>query len=405
MGPRFCIDADDVTAAAARIGEDIVATPCEYSHTLSALTDTRVWVKFENRQFTGSFKDRGAANRLRMLSADERARGVIAMSAGNHAQGVALAARKLGTEATIIMPTSAPFLKVANTEALGAKVVQHGATLAGAADAAAQLQRERDLFFVHPYDDPGVIAGQGTIAAEMLAAAPQIDTIVAPIGGGGLLSGIAIAARAINPDIRLIGVQSAGYASVQARRTGAEQPVGGADTLADGIAVKQLGELTWPIIDALVDDVVVVSEAAIEHAVAMYLQIEKTVAEGAGAAALAAVVEHPQHFVGRNVGLVLCGGNIDTRVLASVLMRELVRTDRVSTLRIRVNDLPGQLAPLVSVVAELGANIIEVDHRRLFDPISARSTNIDLVVETRDATHRDELVAALAERGHVAAIL
>lgn len=400
-----CVSWEDVVAANERIAGDIVRTPCEPSFTLSALTGTQITVKFENRQFTGSFKDRGAANRLRLLSEQERARGVIAVSAGNHAQGVALAAKRLGVASTIVMPTSAPFLKVANTEALGATVVQQGQTLAEAAVAASELERTSGLFFVHPYDDPAVIAGQGTIAIEMLDACPDIDTLVAPIGGGGLLSGIAVAARAIKPDIRIIGVQSTAYASVAARRAGTAPPPGSTDTLADGIAVKDVGELTWPIIDALVDDVVVVSEPAIEQAVGMYLEIEKTVAEGAGAAPLAAVVEHPQLFAGRNVGLVLCGGNIDTRVLASVLMRELVQTDRISTLRVRVNDLPGQLAPIVSVVAERGANIIEIDHRRLFDPISARSTNIDLVVETRDVDHRTALVEALTEQGHEVAIL
>ena len=396
------VTAADVRRAVDTIAADVVRTPLVRSTVLSALTGAEVWVKQENLQFTGSFKDRGAANHLRSLSADERARGVIAVSAGNHAQGVAYHAGRLGIEATIVMPRSAPFTKVVNTEALGAKVVQEGATLAEAVSRMEQLRQERGLRFVPPYDDEAVIAGQGTVALEMLADQPDLDVIIAPVGGGGLVSGIALAARDVDPSIEIVGVQVAAYPAVADLKAGrpVSPPSERVDTLADGIAVKAPGELTAPIIVDLVDDVVVVSEQATERAIATFLEIEKTVAEGAGAVALAALFEHGPRFAGRRVGLVLSGGNIDTRVLASVLMRALARTGRVSTLRVTLLDLPGQLAPVVAALGEAGANIIEVDHRRLFDPISARSTNIDIVIEARDRNHRDQVVAAVKAVGN-----
>ena len=389
-----------IEEAAARIADDIVRTPTRLSRTLSAITGAEIFVKFENLQFTGSFKDRGAANHLRSLADDERGRGLVALSAGNHAQGVAHMAARLGLEATIVMPATAPFTKVANTRALGAEVVQHGATLA---DARAELDRLRStggLHVVPPYDDPNVIAGQGTAGLELLDDVGDLDTIVVPVGGGGLIAGISVVAKARRPDIEVIGVQVEAFGPVAARFGSQPPPGAGTDTLADGIAVKYPGELTLPIITDLVDDVVLVSEEVVERSIALFLEIEKTVAEGAGAVGLAAVLADPDRFAGRRVGLVLSGGNIDTRVLASVLMRGLVRTGRISAIRVGIGDVPGQLAPIVAAVAEAGANLVEVDHRRLFDPISVRTTNVDLVIETRDDRHRGDVVAAIEALGH-----
>ena len=394
------VTVDDVRRAADLIADDVVATPMRRSVTLSAMVGAEVWVKFENLQFTGSFKDRGSANHLRSLPTAERERGLIALSAGNHAQGVAYHAGRLGLRATIVMPGSAPFTKVVNTTALGAEVVQHGTTFAEARTKLDELIAEHGYRYVPPYDDEAVIAGQGTIALEMLAAEPDLDLLLVPIGGGGLISGVAVAATALRPGIEVVGVEVNGFDAASALLHGGPQPVGGVDTLADGIAVTTLGELTRPMIERYVDDVVVVSEEGVERAIALFLEIEKTVAEGAGAVGLAALLEHGDRFAGKRVGVVLTGGNIDVRVLASVLMRGMVRTDRISTLRLEVRDLPGQLAPIVSALAEAGANIIEIDHRRLFDPISARSTNVEVVIETRDAGHREAVVATLEAMGH-----
>ncbi|MEL7157143.1 MAG: threonine ammonia-lyase [Actinomycetota bacterium] len=395
----MAVTAQDVERAAATIASDVVRTPTSPSLTLSALTGADIVVKFENLQFTGSFKDRGAANHLRALGPAERRRGVIALSAGNHAQGVAHHASRLGIEATIVMPETAPFTKVSNTTALGARVVQAGANLASARTAAEGLQEKEGLHYVPPYDDAQVIAGQGTVAREMLEDQPDLDVLVVPVGGGGLLAGMAVAARAIRPDIELIGVQVAAFPYAVARFHGRAIEAEATETLADGIAVKGPGELTSPIIERLVDDMVVVSEEDTERAIALFLEIEKTVAEGAGAVPLAAVLADTDRFAGRRVGLVLSGGNIDTRVLASVLLRGLVRTERVSVLRVRVSDLPGQLAPIVDAIAAGGANIIEIEHRRTFDAISARSANIDVVIETRDMAHRDRIIGSLAGLG------
>lgn len=399
------VDPDDVARAAAAIDGHVVRTPTIHSTTLSSIAGGEVYVKLENLQFTGSFKDRGAANHLLALTDEQRANGLVALSAGNHAQGVAHMADRLGLSATIVMPETAPFTKVVNTRALGARVLQHGATLADARLELERLRSTEGLWSVPPYDDPAIIAGQGTVAVEMLADVADLDVLVVPVGGGGLVSGVATVAKGHRPDLQVIGVQVEAYGPVAARfgHHPASQPP--PDTLADGIAVKHPGQLTQAIIDDRVDDVVLVSEVQIERAIALYLEIEKTVAEGAGAASLAAVLAHPERFSGRRIGLVLSGGNIDTRVLASVLMRGLVRTDRVSTLRVAIGDVPGQLAPIVAAVAEAGANVIEVDHRRLFDPISARSTNVDLVVETRDAHHRDEVIDALLALGRAVEVI
>ena len=400
MSEELAVSADDVAAAAVRIAGDIERTPVADSRTLSAVTGAEVIVKFENLQFTASFKDRGAANKLRQLTDDERACGVIALSAGNHAQGVAYHAGRLGIPATIVMPASAPFAKVANTEALGAEVVQAGATFAEASETADRLAAERGLTWVHPYNDPAVIAGQGTVGIELLESLDDLDTIMVPVGGGGLISGIATWVKAHRPAVEIVGVQSEAYPGMVAALAGDELAPSKADTIADGIAVKQPGSLTVPIVRELVDDVIAVPETTIERSISLFLEIEKTVAEGAGAAGLAALLEHPDRWRGKRVALVLTGGNIDTRVLASVLLREMAHSGRITSLRIAVSDTPGQLAPLVSAIAAAGANVVEIEHRRLFDPISARATNIDVMLETRDARHAARVVEAIEAKGY-----
>ncbi len=414
MDDQHTVTVDEVRAAAEAIADDIVDTPLAHSATLSRLTGAEVHVKFENLQFTGSFKDRGAANHLRLLDPDVRRRGVVAFSAGNHAQGVAYHAARLGIEATIVMPTSAPFTKVTNTRALGAEVVQAGSTLAEARDTLERIRADEGRWYVPPFDDPHVIAGQGTVALEMLAECPDLDVLVAPVGGGGLLGGMAVAARALSPGIEIVGVQVEAYPEAWARfhhdrvdRSGPSEPVSSSapvlaavpaapdQTVADGIAVKRPGAITMPLIERLVDDVVLVGEEATERAIALYAEIEKTVAEGAGAVALAAVLADPARFAGRRVGLVLSGGNIDTRLLASVLLRGLVRTERVSTLRMQVADQPGELARIMEVIGATGANVIDVEHRRTPTAATARGVAIDVVLETRDPAHRDEVLAAL----------
>ncbi|MCB0966443.1 MAG: threonine ammonia-lyase [Ilumatobacter sp.] len=400
MSEPLAITADDVATAAERIAGDVERTPVAESRTLSAVTGAEVIVKFENLQFTASFKDRGAANKLRTLTADERACGVIALSAGNHAQGVAYHAGRLDIPATIVMPASAPFAKVANTEALGAEVVQAGTTFAEAAETADELAAERGLTWVHPYNDPAVIAGQGTVGIELLDAIDDLDTILVPVGGGGLISGIATWVKAHRPEVEIVGIQSETYPGMLAALAGDELAPSRADTIADGIAVKQPGSLTVPIVRELVDDVIAVPETTIERSISLFLEIEKTVAEGAGAAGLAALLEHPDRWAGKRVALVLTGGNIDTRVLASVLLREMAHSGRITSLRIAVSDTPGQLAPLVTAIASAGANVVEIEHRRLFDPISARATNIDVMLETRDARHADRVVAAIEAKGY-----
>lgn len=397
---EHAVGAADVERAAAAIGGDIVHTRSGHSRTLSEITGAHVIVKFENEQFTGSFKDRGAANHLRSLGPEARRAGVVAMSAGNHAQGVAYHAGRLDIPATIVMPTSAPFTKVTQTAVHGARVIQEGAALTQTAAAAQRIVDETGATWVHPYDDPAVIAGQGTVAVELLGDHDDLDAVVVPTGGGGLLAGMAAYLAVHAPDLAVYGVQSEVYPGMVAALEGRTLEPGAHTTLADGIAVKRPGTHTVPIIRDLVDDVLLVSEDTIERAVAMFLEIEKTVAEGAAAAALAALLDHADLFRDRRVGLILSGGNIDTRVLASVLMRELVHSGRISVLRIVLADLPGQLAPVLSTIAAAGANVIEIEHRRIFDPISARATNVDVVVETRDAGHARDVVTALEAQGH-----
>jgi threonine dehydratase len=387
-----------IEAARERLRGAVVDTDCDFSRTLSSILGCKLWLKFENLQFTASFKERGALNRLSALSEEERRRGVIAMSAGNHAQGVAYHARQLAIPATIVMPVSTPTVKVMNTRSHGAEVLLHGETVEEAAAFARNVGRERGRTFIHPYDDPLVIAGQGTIALEMLGAAPEIDTLVVPIGGGGLISGIAIAAKALRPDLQVVGVQAALYPSMFNAIKGERRPMRG-DTLAEGIAVKAPGEITTPIVRRLVDDILLVSEVEIEHAVSQLITIEKTVVEGAGAAGLAAVCAYPERFKGRTVGLVLTGGNIDTTLLAGVLTRELAREGRLSRLAIHLADRPGQLAKVANLLSEAGANIVEVSHQRVFTALPAKGALLEVVIETRDRAHLEETIGRLRAAG------
>jgi threonine dehydratase len=395
---------EDIEDAAARIGDAVVHTPCLRSETLSRIAKADVWVKFENLQFTASFKERGALNTLLQLTDEEKKRGVIAMSAGNHAQGVAYHAGRLGIPATIVMPSFTPNTKVEHTRGHGARVVLHGDTLAEAATEAHRLADAHKLVFVHPYDDPRIIAGQGTIALEMLQDAPEIDTIVAPVGGGGMIAGCAVAARGLKPDIKVIGVETTSYSAMYQLLAG-EPVTAGGDTIAEGIAVRDIGKTPLAIARALLDQVLTVDEVAIESAIALFLEVEKTVAEGAGAACLAALLAHPQHFIGRKVGLVLSGGNIDTRLLASVLLRGLVRDGRIVRLRLMIGDLPGQLARVSGLIGKAGGNIVEVQHQRLFGAVVAKRTELDVTVETRGRDHARELVEALSAEGFKVRVL
>jgi len=388
----------DVRRAADTVRGAVLDTDFDPSRTLSEMTGAEIWLKFENLQFTAAFKERGALNRLSALSEAERKAGVIAMSAGNHAQGVAYHAKRLGIPATIVMPEGTPFVKIDNTRRHGAEVIVTGATLEDAAQFARARCAEKGLTFIHPYDDALVIAGQGTIALEMLAAKPDLDVLVVPIGGGGLISGIAIAAKAIKPEIEIIGVQSELYPSMFNTVKGATLPMRG-DTLAEGIAVKAPGKLTTAIVAEFVDDIVLVSEPQLEHAVSLLINIEKTVVEGAGAAGLAAVIANAKRFKGRKVGLVLCGGNIDTRLLASVLTRDLAREGRISQLTIDLVDRPGQLAKVATLIGEAGANIVEVYHQRTFSDLPAKGTLLEVVIETQDRAHRDATVQRLRDAG------
>jgi threonine dehydratase len=387
----------EVEAAAARIREHLEPTPVAASPALDAITGTDVTVKLENLQRTGSFKERGACNRMLLLDDDARARGVIAMSAGNHGQALAFHAARLGVPCTVVMPDIAPFVKVVRTEALGARVVQHGANLTEARQHADQLAADEGLTYVSPYDDPAVIAGQGTLALELLRECPDLDVLVVPVGGGGLLAGIAVAARSIAPKVELVGVQAAACASMAAALQGT--PFEPGDTVADGIAVREPGKFTLPIIRELVNEVMTVSEAAIEAAISNYLEVARVVAEGAGAASLAAVLEHPARFQNKRVGLVLSGGNVDTRLLASVIMRSLARSGRLTRLAVEIPDVPGSLATVTRIVAEAGANIIEVEHRRDIPTVELKGARLELVIETRDREHLDDLCVALRHGG------
>ena len=398
MSDAFAISLADVERAARTIAGKVLRTPLMPAPRLSELTGGDVVVKHENMQPTGSFKERGALNKLSALSDDERRRGVIAMSAGNHAQAVAYHAARLRIPATIVMPVTTPLVKVENTRSHGARVVLEGETLADSGEHALGLADRESLVLVHPYDDPAVMAGQGTVALEMLAEAPDIEMLVVPIGGGGLISGIAVAAKALKPDIEVIGVEAALYPSFMNAIRGEDVPIGG-PTLAEGIAVKTVGRLTLPIVRDLVSDILLVDEVHIERAVAAYATLQRTMAEGAGAAGLAAMLSRPGLFKGRRVGLVLCGGNIDARLLASVMVRELEREDRIACFRMTTSDRPGLLGSLASRLGDLGANILEVSHGRLFLDVPAKGVTIDVTIETRDAAHTLEVFEALKRDG------
>ena len=392
------ISLEAIRAAAARIEGAVSRTPFLPSQTLSRVTGCELYLKFENLQFTASFKERGALNKLASLSDAERRRGVIAMSAGNHAQAVAYHAARLGIPAVIVMPKGSPNTKIKNTKVHGATVVLEGESLADAAAHARTLAKRDDLVFVHPYEDPLIIAGQGTVGLEMLQALPALDVVVVPVGGGGLIAGIATAARALNPRIKIYGVESRTYPSMHQRLKGEPIKVGG-DTIAEGIAVKDVGDMAFAIIQKQVEEVLVVEEETIERGIVALIEIEKTVAEGAGAAALAALLEHPQRFAGKRVGIPISGGNIDSRVLASVLMRGLVRDARLVRLRVTMPDVSGSLAKVAQLIADAGGNIVEVQHQRIFGTASVRSPEVEFLVETRDREHTDTLVRSLQEKG------
>ncbi len=394
----------DVQSARDKIAGAVANTPCLHSKTLSRIFNCEVWLKFENLQFTASFKERGALNKLLSLTTEEKSRGVIAMSAGNHAQGVAYHAGRLGIPATIVMPAYTPFVKVRNTEAHGAKVVLIGDTLAEASTRARELAAQHQYTFVHPFDDPYIVAGQGTMALEMLEAAPHLDTLVIPVGGGGLLAGCAVAARAVKPDIEVIGVESKTFPAMAQRLRGDPVSVG-SETIAEGLAVRDIGELPLVIVRALVRDVLLVDESTIEEAIALLIEIEKTVTEGAGATGIAALLQYRDRFVGKKVGVVLCGGNIDSRILASILMRNLVREGRLIRVRVKLPDVAGALAKLTRVVADVGANVVDVEHQRLFGVFSVKSTEVELTLETRDRPHVTLLLAELERHGFAAHLL
>jgi len=397
---RLPVTITDIRAAAANIAGEVLRTPSIAAPALSALTGADLILKLETLHPTGSFKERGALNKLKSLTPTQRRDGIIAMSAGNHAQGVAFHAQRLGIPATIVMPEGTPFTKVERTAAHGATVVLRGAGLSEARQEAAALAAERGLTFVHPYDDTAIIAGQGTIGLELLADHPDLDIIVVPIGGGGLISGIAVAAKMLSPKIEIVGVEAALYPSMrQALRDDGQPAPAGGQTIAEGIAVKEPGKLTQAICAALVADILLVAESALERAVETLLETQKLVVEGAGAAGLAALLTYPDRFRGRKVALVLCGGNIDARLLSSILMRGLVRAGKLVRLRVEISDSPGVLAKITRIIGDKGGNIVEIYHQRLFQDVPVKPAEVDAVLETRNAGHVGEIVAALEAAG------
>ena len=385
---------DQIQAAATLIDGAGIKTPTTYSRTLSEITGAKVVLKFENLQYTGSFKDRGALVKLASLSDDEKRAGVIAMSAGNHAQAVAYHCQRLGIAATIVMPTDTPQVKAQNTARFGARVVFEGETIDEAAVRARAMAEEEGLIFVHPYDDEKVMAGQGTVALEMLETFPDLDMLLAPIGGGGLIAGNAIAAKAIRPEIEIIGVEAALYPSMR-QAIDNQAPTSGGRTIAEGIAVKTVGKMAKPVVEALVSDVLAVDEKSLEYAVQLMLSIEKTVVEGAGAATLAALLTNRDRFEGRKVGIIVSGGNIDLRLLSSVILRGLVRDGRIVRMRIEISDIPGTLARIATIIGETDANIIEVYHQRAFSGLPAKNAELDVVIETRGGNHVNEIIEKL----------
>jgi threonine dehydratase len=395
------ITIDDIRNAAAAIRGQVLATPCDESRTLSAQTGAQVFLKFENLQFTASFKERGALAKLLALTEAERARGVIAVSAGNHAQGVAYHARRLGIPAAIVMPRFTPGVKVEHTAWHGPEIILHGESFDAAREHGEALAKERGLFLVHPYDDPLVIAGQGTVGLEMLEAVPVLETLLVPVGGGGLISGIAIAAKGINPAIEIIGVQSDRFPSMFNAVKDADLPYG-PGTIADGIAVKHAGRLTREIVACLATDILLVREADIEEAVLALLEVEKTVVEGAGAAGLAALLRNRERFAGKRVGVVLSGGNIDPLALTEIVARGLVRSRRLARVRVGLRDVPGSLAAVTAIIATANANIVEVHHQRAFTRLPAQNADVELVIQTRGPAHLQETLDALARGGYSA---
>ncbi len=388
----------DIQAARAVLKGHIANTPCMHSRTLSEITGANVYLKFENHQFTASFKERGALNKLDSLNAAQRKAGVIAASAGNHAQGVSHHATRMGIPSVIVMPRFTPNVKVDMTRRHGAEVVLFGDDFDEAKAHAFQLAEQRGLTFVHPYDDEKVIAGQGTIALEMLEAQPQLDMLCIAVGGGGLISGMSIAAKALKPNIEILGVETSRFPSMLAAIKG-EAPTFGASTIAEGIAVREPGKLTLDVVKKLVGDIVLVDEGDIEEAIVMLLEIEKTVVEGAGAASLAAMMQHRERFVGKHVGLVLCGGNIDPLMLAEIIQRGMVRSGRLARIKVELRDLPGALAKITTVIADANANIEEVHHQRKFTNLPVQSAEVEFVLKTRNAAHVDEIVARLGAVG------
>ena len=388
----------DIQAASQRLQGAVLHTPCVESRTLSQITGAQVFLKFENLQFTASFKERGALNKLLMLTDAERAHGVVAMSAGNHAQGVAYHAQRLGMRAVIVMPRFTPGVKVERTRGFGAEVVLHGDTLAEARAHAYQLAQEQQLTFVHPYDDEAIAAGQGTLALEMLQAQPDLEILVIAIGGGGLIAGIATAAKAIKPEMEVVGVQTKRFPSMVNVLRNTDLPMG-MSTIAEGIAVTQPGVITQEVVKRCVDDLLLVDEGDIEQAVLMLLEIEKTLVEGAGAAGLAALLRHPDQFKGKKIGLVLSGGNIDPMLLAAIIERGMVRSGRLARIKVSARDVPGVLAQITATVAGAGANIEEVHHQRAFTMLAAQNVEIEFVLQTRNQPHVEQVLQALRDAG------
>ncbi|MDM7942732.1 MAG: threonine ammonia-lyase [Hydrogenophaga sp.] len=398
------LELKDIQAAAARLTGQVLDTPFVESRTISQLTGCQVFLKFENLQYTASFKERGACNKLAQLGTDERARGVVAMSAGNHAQGVAYHAQRLGLRAVIVMPRFTPGVKVERTRGFGAEVVLHGDTLDESRAHAHELAQRQGLVFVHPYDDEDIVAGQGTVALEMLRVQPDLDTLVVAIGGGGLIAGMATAAKAIRPDIQIIGVQTERFPAMFNAIKGTHLPQG-TSTIAEGIAVGTPGVITEAIVRHKVDDLLLVDEGDIEQAIVMLLEIEKTLVEGAGAAGLAALIRHPQRFAGQRVGLVLCGGNIDPLLLASIIERGMVRAGRLARIQVNARDVPGNLARITATVADAGANIDEVHHQRAFTLLAAQNVAIELVLQTRGREHIAQVIERLQQAGFDTSLL
>ena len=398
------IQLSDIAAAAARLQGQLLRTPCVASRTLSDITGAQVFLKFENLQFTASFKERGACNKLAQLTPQERQRGVIAMSAGNHAQGVAYHAQRLGLRAVIVMPRFTPGVKVERTRGFGAEIVLHGDTLDEARAHALVLAEQQQLVFVHPYDDADIVAGQGTVALEMLQDVPDLETLVVAVGGGGLIAGMATAAKALKPGIDIIGVQTASFPAMVNAIKGTHHPQGNS-SIAEGIAVGTPGQIPQAIIARLVDDLVLVNEGDIEQAIVMLLEVEKTLVEGAGAAGLAALLKYPERFKGKKIGLVLCGGNIDPLLLAAIIERGMVRAGHLARICVSARDIPGSLAKITATVAEAGANIDEVHHQRAFTALAAQNVEVELVIQTRGPQHIQDVLAQLLQAGLAAQLI